>query len=293
MARIKGRWILRHKATNGAGRRQPQIGVDIHFAHTVLDALDNLLHRHTVGLRYVAAEFIDNCQPLLGHRAGAVHHQMGIRDAGVDRFDAIDGENITGGRAREFVGAVTGADGYGQGIDLGGLDEIGGFFGVGKQLRVLQHPLGADAVFFTGFSGFQRTQATELTLNRHTTGVGHRYRAPGYIDVVLIARRGFAVLQQRAIHHHRAETHLDRALAHRRAGAVILVHTHRNMGKFLYCRQDQMAQEIGAGIFAGARRSLHDDRTIGLVCRFHNGAHLLEIVDVISRHAISVVGSVI
>ncbi len=40
-----------------------------------------------------------------------------------DFLDAVDGENVAGRRLGELVGAVAGADGDGQGIDLGGLDE--------------------------------------------------------------------------------------------------------------------------------------------------------------------------
>jgi hypothetical protein len=75
-------------------------------------------------------------EPVLGHRGGAVHHQMGVGDAGVDLLDALDGQDVAGGRAGELVGAVRGADGDGQGVDAGLLDEVGGLFRIGQQLVV-------------------------------------------------------------------------------------------------------------------------------------------------------------
>jgi len=49
---------------------------------------------------------------------------MGVRDAVVNLLDALDGQDVARGRTREFVGAVAGADGDGQGVDLGIPDEL-------------------------------------------------------------------------------------------------------------------------------------------------------------------------
>ena len=86
---------------------------------------------------------------------------------------------------------------------------------------------------------------------------------------------------------------MNRALAHVRAGTVILVHAHRNMRKLLDGSQDQVTQEGRTSVLAGAGRGLHDHRGIGLVGRFHDGAHLLQVVDVESGHAVTVFGGVV
>ena len=65
-----------------------------------------------------------------------MHHQMGIRDACMDFLDALDGEDVAGRRAGELVGAVAGADGDGQRVHLGLLDELRGLFRIGQQLVV-------------------------------------------------------------------------------------------------------------------------------------------------------------
>jgi len=45
-------------------------------------------------------------------------------------------------------------------------------------------------------------------------------------------------------------------------------------------RLDQVFQEFFTGVFAGARRSLHDHRRVQFGSRFHDGLDLLQIVDV-------------
>ena len=59
---------FRHKATNRTRKSQTQVGVDIHLAHAVLDALNDLLHRHAVGFGDFATKLVDDRQPFLGHR---------------------------------------------------------------------------------------------------------------------------------------------------------------------------------------------------------------------------------
>src|SRR5690606_27159503 len=219
--------VFGHHATHGTGRGQAQVGVDVHLAHAVLDAFNDFFHRYTVGFFNVAAVLVDDRQPFLRYRRRTVHHQVGIRNALVNFFDTVDGQNVACWRLGELVGTVAGTDGNGQRVHTGFLHEIRSFFRVGQHLAVIQHAFSADAVFFTGHTGFQRTQTTQLTFYRHATGVRHLDGATGYVHVVLIGSRGFTVFTQRTVHHHRAETQLDRTLTDVRRRTVILVHTHR------------------------------------------------------------------
>ena len=188
---------------------------------------------------------------------------------------------------------MAGADGDGQGVDLSLLDEVGGFFRIGQHLAVIEYAFGADTVFFTGHAGFQRTQAAQLAFYRNTAGVGHGDGLLGDADVVVVVGWGLAVFAQRAVHHHRAEAQLDRALANVRAGTVVLVHAYRDVWELFDCRQDQVAQEGCTGVFASTGRGLHDDRRVGLVGGFHDGAHLLEVVYVESWNAVTELGGVV
>ena len=89
------------------------------------------------------------------------------------------------------------------------------------------------------------------------------------------------------------EAELDGALTDCGGGAVVLVHAHRDMRPLLDGGQDQVAQERRTGIGAGAGGGLHDDRRIGLVGGLHDGAHLLQVVDVEGGHAVTVLGGVV
>ena len=71
------------------------------------------------------------------------------------------------------------------------------------------------------------------------------------------------------------------------------MHDHRDVRKLLDGRKDQMAQERRSGVLSGARGRLHDDRAVGRRRAFHDGAHLLEVVDVEGGNAVVVLRRVI
>src|SRR5690606_3246461 len=152
--------------------------------------------RHAVGFLDVTAKLVDDLQPLLRHAGRAVHHQVGTGDALVDCLDAIDGQDVTGRRFGELVGAVAGADGNGQGIDLGAFDEVSSLFRVGVHLAVVENTVGAGAVFFTGSAGLQAAQATQFAFHGNAAGVGHGDGLLGHAYVVLIVGRGLAVFHE-------------------------------------------------------------------------------------------------
>ena len=49
-----------------------------------------------------------------------MHDQVGVGNARMDGFDAADGQHVARGGTAEFVSAVAGANGDGQGIQLRG-----------------------------------------------------------------------------------------------------------------------------------------------------------------------------
>ncbi len=158
---------------------------------------------------------------------------------------------------------------------------------------MIQGTFGTDAVFFTGLAGFERTQATQLAFYGDTAGVGHFNGATGNINVVFVVGGGFTVFTEGAVHHHGAEAQLDGALAHGGAGAVVLVHDHRDVREFLDGRQDQMAQKWRTGVLTGTGGGLDNHRRIGFVGGFHDGAHLFQVVDVKGWHTVTMLGGVI
>ena len=50
----------------------------------------------------------------------------------MDFLDAVDRKHVSRRRATEFIGAMTGANRYRQGIDSGCIDKIRGFLWVGE-----------------------------------------------------------------------------------------------------------------------------------------------------------------
>ena len=222
-----------------------------------------------------------------------MHHQVGVGNARVDFLDARDGQHITRGRARELVGAVAGADGNRQGVELRGLDELSRLFRVGEQLAVAELARGAHAVFLAGLAGFQAAQAAELALHRGADLVRHGDDLARHVDVVVKVGRRLAILAQRAVHHHRAKAQIQRTLANGGRGAVILVHDQRNMRIGLGSGGDQVLDEALAGIFARAGAGLQDHGSAHLVGGRHHGLHLLQVVDVEGGDAIAVVGGMV
>ena len=82
-----------------------------------------------------------------------MHYQVRIWNAGVNRLNPIDRENVPGGRARELVGTVTCATGNGQGVDTGISNKLFGLIGISEHLIVRQLPCGADAIFLARLAG--------------------------------------------------------------------------------------------------------------------------------------------
>jgi hypothetical protein len=68
---------------------------------------------------------------------------------------------------------------------------------------------------------------------------------------------------------------------------------HRDVRPLLDGGQDQVAQEGRAGVLARPGGGLDDDRGIGLVGGLHDGAHLLQVVDVEGGDAVAVLGGVV
>ena len=204
-AGIEFAFVFDGEAADGAAHGQTQVGVDVDLAHAALDAFDDGFDGHAVGLADFTAVFAEDGEPFLRNAGGAVHDQVGVGDALVDGADAVDGEDVAGGRAGEFVGAVAGADGDGEGVDAGGGDEVGGLGGVGEELVGGEHAVGADAVFFAGLAGFKRAEAAQFAFDADADGVGHFDHLLRHFDVIGIAGRGFHVVAQRAVHHHAGE----------------------------------------------------------------------------------------
>jgi hypothetical protein len=197
------------------------------------------------------------------------------------------------GFAREFIGAVRGADRDRQRVALGLLDEVGGLRDVGQQLFAGHGAFGAVAVFLVALHRLERTEHAQFGFDGHADRVRELDHLARDVDVVFVRGDRFAVRHQRTVHHHRREARADRGHADRRRLAVVLVHDDGNVRIGFDGGVDQVAQEGLAGIFAGAGRGLHDHRAVDGVGGGHDGLHLFQVVDVEGRQAVTVFGGVV
>lgn len=71
------------------------------------------------------------------------------------------------------------------------------------------------------------------------------------------------------------------------------MHHDGNVGELLDRREDKVTQEGRAGVLAGTGGGLHDHGAVRVVGGLHDGAHLFHVVDIVGRHAVAVLGSVV
>ena len=136
---------------------------------------------------------------------------------------------------------MAGADGDGERIHAGVFDEAHGIFDAGQHLVVGKFAHCAYTVFFACFAGFEVAQYADFAFDGYAAGVGEVNDGTGGVDVVFVGGRGFAVFEQRAVHHDGGEAQLDGALAHVGRCAVVLVHNDGDVRKFFDSRQNQVA----------------------------------------------------
>ncbi len=99
-----------------------------------------------------------------------MHHQVAVRQALVDFADPVHGQDFAIRLARELVGAVAGADGDGQRVDAGLLDEIDGLVRVGEV---------GQRIDIRAVAVLDAAEAAKLAFDGHALGVRHLERLRG------------------------------------------------------------------------------------------------------------------
>ena len=176
---------------------------------------------------------------------------------------------------------MTGADGDGQSIQTGFLDEFNCLVGIGHMLQTRS----ASAV-----SVFNSAQHADLAFYRHALGMSVGDDFLGDSHVVIECGWSLAIGHQRAVHHHAGKAEIDGRLAGFHAVAVVEVHDQGNLGIEFRCCQHQVIQELVLRIRAGAAAGLNNDRRARLLGRFHDCLNLLHIIDVESSNAVAAFG---
>ena len=257
------------------------------------NALLDLRHRHAPGLGHLAAILVDDVLQILRHRARAVHHHVRVGQPLVDRPDHVHRQGVARRLAGELVGAVAGADGDRQRVDLGPGDEVLRLIGIGQQLLLGELALGTLPVLGLAHAGLERAQAPELTLDRDADAVRHARHLGADPQIVVVVGGCLAVGLERAVHHHAGEAVLDRREAGRGVVAVVKMQADRDLRVHLDQGLDHLLQHQITGIGARAAARLQDDRRAGPPCCGHDGERLLHVVDVEGRHAVAALGGVV
>ena len=121
----------------------------------------------------------------------------------------------------------------------------------------------------------------------------HFHHFFGHGHVVIKIRRCLAVFAQRTVHHDRAKTQIQRALADSGAGAVVLVHDHRDVWISLRCGLNQILDEMLARIFARTCAGLQNHGRTHFIGSGHDGLHLFQVIHIEGGNAIAVFGSMV
>ena len=165
------------------------------------------------------------------------------------------------------------ADGDSEGVAAGTGGEVDHFLGTG-----VVGFLGGNLVFHTG-------QNTEFGLYGNVILVSVLNHLLGEGDVLLVR-------QGRSVDHHRAEAHVNAALAQLEAVAVVQV--KNNLGvlptQFLgilnstFCH---VAEEGLVGVVTGTLGNLENHRALGLCSCHDDGLELLHVVEIESRDGVT------
>ena len=210
-----------------------------------------------------------------------MEHDRKTRDALLDLFQDVEtqrrrNQNAVGVLGAllglELVGAVRGADGDGERIHAGLLDEIHDLVGLGVD------GLGGLNVVLDA------RQHAELAFDGHVVLVGVLDDFPGQFDV-------FVVGMGRAVDHDRGETGLDAGYAQFIGVAVVEVQRDGDVAAHFPGHFDRalahVAQHGLVGVLARAARHLDDHRRLRLDAAGDDGLELFHVVEIVGRNGIA------
>ncbi len=254
LARVEVVRVLREILADGAGHGKPKVGVDVDLAHRQRGGLAKLLlgDAHRVG--HLAAVFVDHLHELLGHGGRAVEHDgeagktagdllQDVKPQGRRHENALLVAGTLGGG--ELVSAVAGADGDGQGVAPGLLDELLHLLGAG-----VAGILGGDVdlVLHAG-------ERTKLGLHDDAVVVGVLDDLAGDGDVL---GEGLGA----GVDHDGGEAAVDAGLAGLKIRAVVQVQGDGDVGALDDGGLHQLHKIGVVGVGAGALADLEDQRRV-------------------------------
>ena len=253
--------IFRQMLTHAGRHREPQVGVNIDFAHRHLRRLTQHIFRNTDSIRHLAAELVDH-----GHIFGH-HRRRAVQDDGEPGQPVHDFLQDIKAQLRflagfKFESAMAGANGNGQRIDAGAVYKILNLVRVSIIGLVGFH---ADFVFHAG-------ELTQFAFNGDAACMCIIHHFFGNRHVFLIIEMG-------TVDHNGGKAAVNALLAQLKAGAVIKMQRNRQAG-FFHRRLYHMIQIAVMRVFAGRTRNLQNNRGIQFLAGFHNALHNFHIVHV-------------
>jgi hypothetical protein len=267
--------ILEEDFADGGGHGEAKVGVDVDLGATGAAGDFDIGFGNAGGVfAEFATVFVDVGDEVFGNRGGSVEDERVITEAGIherflDGFEAIEIEMLF---ALELVGTMGIADGDGERIDAGFLDEFNGFFGMGVMAA------GGVTTAFFAFVKLRADQFAEFAFN-------HAVMFVGVIDDFFAE---FGVLFERvmaAINHHAGEPFVDAFLAKFEGVAVVEVDGDGNGGE-ADGGFDEALEVNGIGVLAGALGDLEHDRGFFLFAGFNDGLEQFHVVDVESAERV-------
>ncbi len=190
-----------------------------------------------------------------------MHDDRGAGDLLLDRFDDVEVEGLL---ALELVGAVAGADGGGEGVAAGPLDEFDGLLGIGE----------AGVAFVDLDVLLDAAELAELGLDADALGVGAVDHPLGDGDVLLEGVVG-------GVDHHRAvEAGIDAIVAGLLV-AVVEVDGVDRLGEDIVGGADEGLEHPLVGVFARSLGELDDEGGLGGHAAAEEAEDLLEIIHIV------------
>ncbi len=138
-----------------------------------------------------------------------MHNEMRVGQLAMDLLDHVHRQHRAIRLAGEFIGAVRGAHGDRQRIDLGFPYEFDGLVRIGEQLVMRKLAFGAMAILGLAHAGFERPQHPEFAFDGYAAEMRHLGDRLRHADIVIPIGWCLRIGLEGAVHHHGGEAGLD------------------------------------------------------------------------------------
>ena len=253
-----------------AGPDEPAVGVDVDLGHAPGGGGEVFVDVDAHGAGDLATGGVDAGDFILRNRRGPVHDQREAGEAGLDFLEDVEMEGLF---AFEFEGAVAGADGAGEGVAAGLLDEVFGLEGI-REARV---------AFLDIDVFFDAAEHAEFGLDGNALGVRAIDDALGDCDV-LVER-----VVRRVDHDGAEETGIDALVAGLLVAVVEVDGVDRVREDHAGGADDGLEHAL-VGVAARALGDLDDKRRLRLDSTLEEAHRLLGVIDVVGADGVFAVG---